>query len=354
MARDPALLLTLDYPPQPGGVANYYWQMIQHLPAGCVRVVTNANNQLMSPWLKTWLVLRRQHRQQPFSKIIVGQILPLGTVVWLWHLVFGTPYIVWTHGMDISVPQRWWRKRWLVRHILHRAQAIITVSKYSADRLREITPHQEWSKIMVLPPGPNSTPEHSAESLPVKLPPKYILSVGRLVARKGFDTVIAALRQLPQQYSDVQYCIAGDGPARAELEAQVQSLQLQPRVHFLGQVTDGQLVTLYQHCQYLVMPARRLPTGDFEGFGIVVLEANAFGKPAIGSTVGGMADAIEHEQTGLLVPPDDVTQLADAMQHLLRDQTFCQHLGQQAQIQVVNRRQWAVNAQQLLTLLEAR
>lgn len=354
MEPKPALLLTLDYPPQPGGVANYYWQLIQHLPVGRVRVVTNENNQLVSPWLNTWLVLRRQYRQQPFSKIIVGQILPLGTVVWLWHLIFGTPYIVWTHGMDITVPQRWWRKRWLMRRIVHSAQSIITVSNYSADRLRELIPHQEWSKIMVLPPGPNSTPQHPAESLPVTLPSKYILSVGRLVARKGFDTVMAALSQLPHQYSNVQYCIAGDGPARAELETQVRSLQLEQRVHFLGHVTDGQLVTLYQQCQYLVMPARRLPTGDFEGFGIVVLEANTFGKPAIGSLAGGMAEAIEHEQTGLLVPPDDVTQLANAMQRLLSDQVLCQRLGQQAQIQVVNRRQWAVNAQQLLALLEAR
>lgn len=347
----PALLLTLEYPPQIGGVANYYAELMRHMPLQSVLVVHN-HYQRLSPWLKAWLVLWDYYRRYHFSSIIVGQILPLGTVVWLWQRLFRTPYIVCTHGMDITVPQRYWRKRILLRLILRSARFVVTVSRYSQAQLQQVLPQSHWKKIVIIAPGPIITPQTPAEAWPQPLPQRFMLSVGRLVQRKGFDTALRALAALPAHVSDLHYVIAGAGPERDHLFNLAHQLQLQERVHFLGAVTNGQLTTLYQACEFLVMPSRNLADGDFEGFGIVALEANAFAKPVIGSRAGGIADAIISQQTGVLVEPDNVAQLAQVIGHLTTDRNFCQRLGQHAQAAMAQQ-SWSAKAEQLRALLKA-
>lgn len=348
----PALFLTLDYPPMVGGVANYYSQLVAHLSQAEVVVVDNHDQALTSPWLKTWFVLRRLRQSQPFHSIIVGQVLPLGTVVWLWHMWYRTPYIVYTHGMDITVPQRFWRKRWLLRRILRNAASIVTVSQYSATHLQKLLPKKQWQKIVIIPPGPTITPEIQPLALERSLPSQFFLSVGRLVARKGFDLTLHALAMLPSSLQEWHYVIAGDGPERRRLEELARTLHIEQRVHFFDRLSNGQLVQLYQQSSFLVMPARQLMTGDFEGFGTVILEANTFQKPAIGTRSGGVPDAIIPGQTGLLVEPNHIQQLAEAIMKLATDAKQRLLLGQQAQNFVKQQHQWTSKAQQFNALLK--
>jgi glycosyltransferase involved in cell wall biosynthesis len=162
-----------------------------------------------------------------------------------------------------------------------------------------------------------------------------LLTLAALVPRKGIDVLIDALHQIaslqqsgkqPHNGSsrpdgvlrgDVVAWVAGDGPLRAELEARAQELGVP--VAFLGRREDaGDLLAA---CDALVLPARR------EGLGVSALEAMAAARPVVASRVGGLAEAVVHERTGLLVPPDDARALAEAIMRLGSDRDLARRLG---------------------------
>ena len=135
-----------------------------------------------------------------------------------------------------------------------------------------------------------------------------LLVLANLVRRKGVDVLLEALVRLD---SAPRLWIAGDGPERGALEALSQRLGLAERVRFLGRCDDtGDLLAA---CDVFVMPSR------LEGLGVAALEAMAAGRPVVASRVGGLAGLVVHGRTGLLVPPDDVPALTDALRRVLED-----------------------------------
>jgi phosphatidylinositol alpha-1,6-mannosyltransferase len=316
-----ALLITLEYPPQVGGVANYYSALVHAQVFDCA-VATRED--LPAHWLKAIPWLYRQIKQHHYSHILVGQVLPLGTVAWLVSRFTGTPYVVFTHGMDVLVPQQSARKRWLLHRILRKAQRVIAASEFTANQVRQFDPKVQH--VTVIHPAASITPHTPAQQPAAQLPEQFVLSVGRLVERKGFDYCIQALAGIP----NLHYVIAGNGDDRERLMQLAKDHGVQERVHILHNLSNGELAYLYQHCLYLLLPSRQLANGDVEGYGIVVVEANRFGKTAIGGKAGGMEDAIQDGVTGLLVNPTDLQAIQGAMQRLLTDTADRQRLEQQA------------------------
>jgi phosphatidyl-myo-inositol dimannoside synthase len=153
------------------------------------------------------------------------------------------------------------------------------------------------------------------------------LSVGRLVARKGFDLVLRSVAVLREEFPDLTYVIAGEGPERARLDALVYDLDLEAHVRFLGAIDELTKWAAYDLCHLFVMPNRPLNGLDWEGFGIVFLEAALAGRPAIGGRTGGVADAIASEVTGLLVDPEQQGALTLAIRRLLDDDGLRKRLG---------------------------
>lgn len=337
MVSPTPLLITLEYPPQVGGVANYYWSLVKALALPCTVADTTV---LPKSWWKMIPWLYRQVKQHQYSHILVGQVLPLGTVALVVHWLTRTPYIVFTHGMDVLVPQRYFRKRWLLRRILRSAQHIIASSQFTADQINKFEPA---ITVTVIHPAAAITPRIIPQTV-AGVPDRFILSVGRLVERKGFDKVIQALNNFP----DLHYVIAGNGNS-TNLINQARHYGVEGRVHFFHHLTDAQIAYLYQQCLFLAMPSRQLPTGDVEGFGIVVLEAACFGKTTIGGTAGGMADAIQDGQTGLLIDGNNVTELVIAIQKMLND-AVRKKLEDQAK-QYSERVTWEYAAQQLSAIV---
>ena len=140
-----------------------------------------------------------------------------------------------------------------------------------------------------------------------------IASVCRLVRAKGIDVAIRALRILSDRKIPYKYVIAGDGNERECLEALVDELGLRDSIHFAGQITDADKWHLLSSSHIFVMPSRVDPQIQHEGFGIALIEAAAFGVPGIGSSEGGIPEAIIDGETGLLVPQESPEQLADAL-----------------------------------------
>lgn len=348
MAR--ILFVTLEYPPQVGGVAHFYQQLVEHCPNDSVEVLTNEHDQLLNPWIKSWFVLWKKLRSNQYDCVVVGHILPLGTVVWLLSLVLKFPYVVFTHGMDITVPQHIPRKRWLMQKILGHAKTILTISEYTKAQLVNLITSDQINKIKLLPPGPYITPQTitpDPSTLPNNLPEQFMLSVGRLVERKGFDITIQALAKLPAHVK-LDYVIAGTGPDLDRLRKLATANGVSQRVRIIPNVSHAAVAALYERCQFFIMPARLLANGDVEGFGIVVLEAATFGKPAIVSSMGGMPDTVRATVTGTIVDPNNIVEITAAIEHLSVNVSWREQLGLAAKQQVEQQPNWDKKAQQFI------
>ena len=156
------------------------------------------------------------------------------------------------------------------------------------------------------------------------------MTVARLIARKGQDTVIRTLPQLIPLVPQVHYLIAGSGPDEPYLRQLVNELGVADHVTFVGRVTEAELPAYYQSCQAFAMLTR--PGKDeVEGFGISFLEAAAAAKPVIAGQAGGSADALQPGVTGFLVDPLDVNAAAQALLTLAQDPPLAQQMGQAGQ-----------------------
>jgi phosphatidylinositol alpha-1,6-mannosyltransferase len=155
---------------------------------------------------------------------------------------------------------------------------------------------------------------------------QIILSVGALKPRKGYDVMIRAFGEVNKIIPDSKYLIIGEGNWRGYLEALIDKLGLHGKVLFLGEKNGIELIKYYQICDvYAHTPVN--VNDNFEGFGIVYLEAGAAGKPTVGSDSGGVADAIINNVTGILVPEKDVRATADALIKILSDKKLATRLG---------------------------
>ncbi len=237
--------------------------------------------------------------------------------------------------------------------LLHQVDTFLPVSRYTAGLLhdRGIPSH----RVHVVPNGvdPDRFRPQDDTALRQRLglsDRSLLLTVGRLVPRKGIDTVLRALPTIAEGCPDVTYVIAGTGPDQARLERLADRLGLQRRVRFVGDVDHDQLPLYYSAADLFVMPAREDPP-DVEGFGLVFLEANACGTPVIGARSGGIPDAVRDGETGLLVPPNAPDALAEAALRVLADPDLAETLGQQGRRRAVREASWDHIADRIYDLL---
>ncbi len=246
------------------------------------------------------------------------------------------PYSIFIYGMElVRAEPRWgvWRKE-----DLEGAARVIACSRGTAQLASGLGLCLKGD-IAVVTPGIDaataakvSTKDSGAHRVRLGLSEKRIvLFVGRLVARKGCDLSIRAIAALASDYPDLALVVIGDGSDRPRLERLVNDLGIQKHIVFLGRADDSLKATLYEACEFLVMPNRTLGGTDWEGFGIVFLEAALHGRTSIGGDNGGVTDAIEDEITGLLVDTErDEVALTSAMRRLLQDRAWCRALGEAA------------------------
>lgn len=249
--------------------------------------------------------------------IVIGELQGLGWLAILLSLLTPWRVILYTHGEEV-VQLTYNRLARLRGPALRASDLIVTVSSFTRDRMISdfrVAPE----RIRLVPLGVDLarfTPGAVESSSP------FILSVGRLIERKGFDRLIEAFDRIADGFPDYRLVIAGQGPMAEALKTQAAALASSDRIDFLGAVGDAELDRLYRACSLFAMPNRTLPDGDTEGFGLIFLEANACGKAVIGGRAGGAVDAIIDGETGLLVDGDDVDNIADALRRLLGDSDY--------------------------------
>lgn len=355
------LLFTIDFPPRKGGVAKYYENICAGLPSWNISVLCEHEEKenefdkeqkygiyrknliskfpIWPKWIFSFFYLKKIARKEKSDIVFVGQILPLGTVALFYKKIFGLPYAVFVHGMDIEMAKRRQRKRKLAKKILENAEFIIANSRYTKNLV--INEGIGGEKIEVVYPcvdtricaNVNACLQANQREFNRSRQP-VLLTVGRLVKRKGHDTVIKVLPKIKKKFPDLKYIIGGDGQDRQYLEALAKEYNVEDSVEFIGKISDERKFKLYEESDIFIMPSRDI-NGDVEGFGIVYLEAALYGKPVIAGDSGGSSEAVINGQTGLLVNPESEDEIAMATIKLLEDQALANKLGVQGRERVL-------------------
>lgn len=236
----------------------------------------------------------------------------------------------------------------LMRFAYRRASKILAISSFTKN---EILKRCSLNNIEVIPLGVNSEVFQKGKAKKEKGGETIILSVGAVKARKGFDISIQAISRL--QKERIKYYIVGDvhsDPFNEELQEIITSEGLAGKVEFLGKVSDKELIRLYHVCDIFLLTPKNV---DFnvEGFGLVYLEANACGKPVIGTYGCGAEDAIIDGYNGLLVPQDDPEATAKAIKSLLNNPEVAQQMGENGRKRA-REMSWDNTVKNILTIYE--
>lgn len=372
-----SLLITLEFPPQIGGVGNYLFNIVNYFPTQDIVVLAEKTPTLppftnykvyrkkllttfkfiWPKWIFLFFLAKKIIKKESIKYIQVSHALPVGTVALMIKKCLGLPYLVYTHGMDILLPQSSKRKTRLIKSIFNNADRVIANSRFTKDELLKLGVDDE--KITIVHPCANSVPKKIDLKKQEEIVNKYhlqdkkmLFTVGRLVTRKGHDLVIKSLRKVIERFPNVVYLVSGDGPNKQNLINLTDAMNLSDKVIFLGEISDDDLQIFYRLCNIFIMPAREIKEkGDVEGFGLVFLEASLFAKPVIGGKSGGQPDAIEDGYSGLLVNPNDENEIANAIIKLLESPELAEKLGQQGRQRVLEKFRWDEEAKKIINLL---
>ena len=264
------------------------------------------------------------------------------------------PWLAIAHGTELFLAG--WQTR-LTRWAFEKASTVVCVSQYTHKQMELARIHPLRSDVI-----PNGADENRFRLFQPEQTAAYrsqlgfgnsplIVTVGNVTDRKGQDIVIRALPTILQHVPNVRYLIAGLPTRRAEFELLATQLGVSDHVHFLGRVDAEKLPHLLNTCDLFVMTSRHTPDGDFEGFGIAVVEAALCGLPAVVSAPSGLAEAIIDGHTGIAVPRDDPEATAQAVLSLLADPILRQKMGTQARQHAVSAQTWACRVQRYDELL---
>ncbi len=402
-----ALLVNVGFVPQVGGSYRLLYEAARHLPAGSVEVLTShcpgdaafdraqalpirrswaytlrdpgalfgylraawpAQAPRLEAWLSRlhvfaalgapavfirtlWQVLWRR-----YDVLLAGQVLTTGWLAWLLRRLLGLRYGTFVYGEEVALdagPRRWQQ---LLALGLSQADWVVACSE--ATRQVTVARGVPAAKTYTLWPAVDTAlfcPQAPSPALLARYQlsgKKVLLSVGRLLERKGFDTVLQTLPALRQRFPDLAYVLRGEGPEGARLAALARQLGVADLLQWVTDLDYADLPGLYAAGDVFVMPNRTLAaTGEQEGFGIVFLEASSCGKPVVGGRSGGAVDAIADGQTGWLVNPESVDELTDKLGRLLAEPELAARMGQAGRPWVIEHFSWDQYADRLWQLL---
>ena len=350
----PSLLVTNDFPPKLGGIQSYLHELWRRLPPEETTVLT-------TPYAGTdewdaaqpFRVVRTREKvlfptpglarridalaaEVGADVIFLDPALPLGL---LGPRLRAAPYVVVTHGAEVTVPGRLPVARSLARRVFRGARGIVAAGEYPAVEAA----HAAGCPVptLLVPPGVDPerfrpldpttrTAARAGFGLPDDAP--VVLGLSRLVPRKGFDVLLDAVAGLP---SDVQVVIGGAGRDRTRLERHTRRIGMAGRTRFLGRVPDAALPALYGCADVFAMLCHDRWGGlEAEGFGVVFLEAAACAVPAVAGRSGGSHEAVVDGVTGFVVEPRNRYAVRAALARILGDPDRRRAMGEAARDRV--------------------
>jgi len=354
------LLVTNDFGPRAGGIETFVIGLLERMPSGEVVVYTSSQegsadfdqrwkrefgvevirdrSSILLPTPRVIKNLRNILRARSITKVWFGAAAPLGlSARWL-RKAGATHIVALTHGHEV-----WWSKVWPFSWAMSEIARSIDVATYLGEFTKEaIAPRfNDRNKLRKIAPGIDT--EHFKPSDPSKLRREFgfddrptIISVGRLVHRKGQDRLVEAMSRIVKELPNALLVFVGEGPHRKVLDRLVKKYELQEHVQFIGRIHYADLPRYIALGDVFAMPSRsRLLGLEVEGLGIVYLEASACGLPVVGGSSGGAPDAVKDGITGFVVDGNNIDEIAERTTELLRDHELRKAMGQAG-------REWAV------------
>ncbi len=373
------LCITNDFGPRAGGIETFVIGLIERLPQSRVIVYTSAqdNSELYDrKWLEDYGVevvrdkskillptpgvaycVKDLVREKNISTVFFGAAAPLGLLSRGLRKVGVKHIVALTHGHEV-----WWSKVWpftiamkfISRHVNH----LTYLGEYTRSAVTGSITDQAAASMVKIAPGIDTdhfSPQDASElrrelGLTDK---KVIVSVGRLVHRKGQDVLIEAMPTIIKEVPEAHILMIGEGPYRSYLETRVKTLGLQERVTFIGRIQYADLPRYICVGEIFVMPSRSRFAGlEVEGLGIVYLEASACGLPVIAGNSGGAPDAVLAGKTGLVVEGTSMKAVASAVVGLLLDPKRSQAMGLAGREWIVQEWRWDIWSSRFAELLK--
>jgi phosphatidylinositol alpha-1,6-mannosyltransferase len=300
------------------------WETLTHLEGAPNKIRQNPLYLLLVPFYLFFGALSTIHRcrRQRYDIIHVHWPMPQGLFGIVGQWAGGGRLVTTFYGADLALTRRFPLLQPLLKWFVRASDAVAAISSFTGSQVEAMT----GVRPVVIPYGINMPPPR--EHKPSPPGPKQILAIGRLIERKGHVYLVQALAELIQRRDDVRLTILGRGSERARLESLIDELGLADKVRLLDYVSDEELAELYQQCDLLVQPSITDSGGDFEGLGMVLLEAMSYQKPVVATKVGGILDIVRHHETGVLVEERDAQALAQAIEAVLTDDSWARELGQ--------------------------
>lgn len=347
------LFITNDFPPRPGGIQTFVYEIVRRFKPDQVTVLTStwtgaaqfdaehefevirANTEMLLPTKKTYELAKQIIQTKNIDQVIFGASAPLGLLARPLRKLGVKKIIAFTHGHEVG-----WAKtpvtKQLLRKIAKEVDVLTYLTEYTRKQILKGLPENAAAKMHQLLPAVDSEQFNiSNKSLGTELRTQIgfanrpvIVSVSRLMARKGHDQLIKSMPRVRAQIPGAALVIVGDGPYRKKLEKLVSKLSLEQDVYFTGKVPFVDLPKWYAVGDIFVMPCRTRTAGwDVEGLGIVYLEASATGLPVIAGDSGGAPEAVEPGQSGFIVSGTNQDQLVKQIVELLADSELRDRMG---------------------------
>jgi len=237
-----------------------------------------------------------------------------------------------TFSFEVHAPYTAYRRSGLLRSKLRRALFVAPVSRHMVDRITDIAGEAVRDRAHVIRCGIDPDPSSRPPRLPFapENDTVRILSVGSLIELKGHAVLIRACRLLADKGLSIDCRIVGDGVLRESLKEIIAELGLGGQVTLQGFVAQDGLRKMYLDCDVFVLACAVGSDGDRDGIPVVLMEAMSFAKPVISTPVGGIAELIEHENNGLLIPPREPEALAESILWLASRPETAKALGDAA------------------------
>lgn len=294
---------------------------------------------LLSEIIYTLKIIKRENIEIIHSHWII----PNGFVGALCKIILNIPHITTAYGSDVLTIEKSSIFRIFGSFVLINSEVITADSAYTSNLTISIEKSIE-KRMHIIPMGVDQQRFHKKNQVILEKPSVglIILSVGRLVERKGIKYLIKAMETVIKTYPYAKLLIGGDGPEKDHLINLCRTLKLERNVEFLGFIPNDKIAQVYASADIFVLPSIVTKSGDTEGLGVVLLEAMASGIPVIGSDIGEITDIIEDRKTGLLVKSGDPDDLAKKILFILSNKDFRINLSREATNLIERKFSWEI------------
>jgi len=374
------LCITNDFGPRAGGIETFVIGLIERLPKNSVTVFTSAQDgsapfdaawkrdygvdvirdrtRILLPTMRIGRKVRVIAQEGGFTTVFFGAAAPLALLAQGLRKAGVTRIVALTHGHEV-----WWSKvwpfSWAMRRIGKSVDHLTYLGEFTRLNISQALTESARDAMVKIAPGIDTdhfAPRPDAAELRRELglaDKKVIVSVGRLVHRKGQDKLIEAMPEILTQIPQAHILFVGDGPYKDHLAKRAKQLGISSHITFIGRIHYADLPRYICAGDIFAMPSRsRLAGLEVEGLGIVYLEASACGLAVIGGISGGAPDAVLQGETGYAVDGTSPTAIAQAAIALLTQPELSARMGARGREWIVAQWRWNVWSARFNELLQ--